>query len=257
MTLYAGIRHLLEASAVQPALLVARSQFEVFLSIRYLVHGGEEDISRDSPTNTEERGARARSYYAAGLRTAIYRRKAVLDGAEGASPIDDEVEWQRLQEEVESEVARLEECFADEHDALGPLACFPSEGKKPRYYDRLTWYSPGFPNRVVRSIKALADELGCLGQYFLLYSPLSDLGHARDIEHDVEIEDGKAAIKSPYDPTAFAAAAYWSAAWQGFAINLACRAYSPESLEDHLRIHERGTELLKVVGDEVGEIFLG
>ena len=40
VTAFVGVRELLEASSVQPAMVVMRSHFEVFLSLRYLVFGG-------------------------------------------------------------------------------------------------------------------------------------------------------------------------------------------------------------------------
>lgn len=43
-TVLAGIRHLFEGAAIEPAKPLVRAAFEVYLTIRYLIYGGKRPI---------------------------------------------------------------------------------------------------------------------------------------------------------------------------------------------------------------------
>src|SRR5690606_23825901 len=60
VTQFAGVRYLLERSAVQPASLVARSLFETLLAARYLAYGARRFVSGRTPTTPGGREIRAR-----------------------------------------------------------------------------------------------------------------------------------------------------------------------------------------------------
>lgn len=232
ITAFVGIRHLLEASAVQPALILARSQLEVFLSLRYLVHGGQRRLSLHTPSSLRRRETRARYFMAASIRSGIYRRQAVLDRKEGVGRRLGREIRRALAAEIQSEIGRLRRDYAAQDRHFGPLRCYLTGGAKPRYYDSREWYSFGFRKKQVNTVKALATQLGFLKMYFLIYGPLSDLGHARGIRYDVTIGEGQMQIHSPYSPDAFAFVAYWACTWQTLALACAAKAYCPEGHPD-------------------------
>jgi hypothetical protein len=232
ITAFVGIRHLLEASAVQPALILARSQLEVFLSLHYLVHGGHRRPSLRTPSSLRRRETRARFFMAASIRSGIYRRQAVLDGKEGLGRSLGRALRRCLAAEIQSEIGRLRQHYAAQDRHFGPFCCYPKGGAKPRYHDSSQWYSFGFRKRTVNSVKALATQLGLLKMYSLIYGPLSDLGHARGIHPDVTIGEGQAKIHSPYSPDAFAFVAYFACTWQLLALAYAAKAYCPDGYSD-------------------------
>jgi len=84
ITAFVGIRELLTDSLVQPALVLMRSHFETFLSLRYLIHGSRRRLWLTSPSSPQMRERRARYFMASSIRTGIYRMQAVLDGRSGA-----------------------------------------------------------------------------------------------------------------------------------------------------------------------------
>ena len=61
VTLLVGIRHLLEASAIEPCKLVIRAQFETLLAFRYLGTGGRSSGSRGSIASRTWSGSRVSS----------------------------------------------------------------------------------------------------------------------------------------------------------------------------------------------------
>jgi len=256
VTTFVGVRTLLEASSVQPALIVARAQFEILLSIRYLVHGGRRSTSFETPTHARQRETRARYYLAASVRTGIYRRQALLDGAEGARRVPKSERRRELEEELRAERARLDRYYRTQNRRFGPLRCYPSGSRKPRYYDERTWYSFGFLKDRVYSVKALARRFRMESYYFILYSPLSKFGHAGESDYDLEIGDEKAAVLSPHDPTFFPVVAYWSCAWQRLSLTYAAKAYCPASMPDLQRTEAGLREALDHLGEEAATLVL-
>jgi hypothetical protein len=83
VTLFVGLRHLLEAAAVEPAKLVARAQFETLLAFRYLVHGGRRRVTLHTPSSARARETRAKYFYVAAERREIYQSQGALDGRWG------------------------------------------------------------------------------------------------------------------------------------------------------------------------------
>lgn len=257
VTAFAGVRHLLEASSVQPALIVARSQFEVFLSLRYLVHGAQRRLSLHTPSSPRQREIRARYYMTASLRSGVYRRQAVLDGKEGAMRMRGAKLRQDLAAEIRAEIERLQQSYPTQHRSFGLLRCYPVGKAKPRYYDQKEWYSFGFRKKEVNSVKALATALGLPNLYFLIYSPLSELGHAHGIDYDVTITETQVEIHSPYNPEAFAFVAYWTCTWQMLALAYAAKAYCQDVHSDLQRTDQFVRPALAPISSEAANtVFL-
>jgi hypothetical protein len=191
---------------------------------------------------------------AASIRSGIYRRQAVLDGAEGARRAVDRRD--ELKAELDAEVLRLQRHLRSQNAGFGPLVCLPRGSGKARYHDEKTWYSFGFRQERVNSTKALARRVGLLGHYFLLYSPLSDLGHARETDFDLTVENGRAGIYSPHDPRYFPVAAYWAASWHRLALAHATKAYCPQAHTDIQDTDQRIGNVLSELGDESTELVL-
>jgi len=78
VTIFAGVRHLLEGSLVEPAKLLARAQFETLLAGRYLVHGGRGHYTPAILTSARQREVRARYFYVAAERRDVYARRSSL-----------------------------------------------------------------------------------------------------------------------------------------------------------------------------------
>lgn len=232
VTQFVGTRHLLEASCIQPAAIIVRSLLETHLSMRYLVHGGRRRVALETPSSARAREARARYYYVAAIRADICRRQALLDGKEGVSRVTNRQERKALELEIRQEIIRLERHFPVQQRRFGPLPCFPSGGKRPRYHDVKPWYSFGFRKRNVSTIKALAERLGVLNWYFLFYSPVSALGHAQGTGYDSTIVGPEVGLYSPYVPDGFEYVTYCACGWQGMLLAYFARAYHPQSFED-------------------------
>jgi hypothetical protein len=193
----------------------------------------------------------------ASIRTAVYRAQAILDGADGADPPRSKESEVAIRRELAGELKRLRQHFRRHNDQLGPLRCYPSGSGRARYFDQKEWYSFGFPSGRVNTLKALAARFGYSGEYFLIYSPLSDLGHARGIEHDLTIAGGKVEIHSPHDPTALAFVGYWACSWQLLVLVHAVRAYYRDAHEDLQRVQQKVKPLLDEIEEEAGETVLG
>ena len=169
---------------------------------------------------------------AASIRSGIYRRQALLDGSEGLGRKLGREMRRALAAEVQSEIARLRRHYPVQDRQFGPLRCFPQSGGKPRYYDSREWYSFGFRKGNVNTVKAIATQFGFTKMYFLIYNPLSDLGHARGIDHDVTLGEREMRIHSPYSPEAFAFVVYWACTWQMLALACAAKVYCRDGHSD-------------------------
>lgn len=105
-------------------------------------------------------------------------------------------------------------------------------------------------------MSALATRFGFGGEYFLIYSPLSELGHAQGIQHDLNIEAGQVEVHSPNDPTAFGFIAYWSCSWQLLTLVYTARAYSRESHDDLEGVNRKVQSALESIADEAAAVVL-
>ncbi len=77
VTQYVGIRHLFEASAVEPAKLGVRAQFESLIAVTYLMFGGRRKVDFHSAIDARRRESRARYFYVAAERREIYMRQVL------------------------------------------------------------------------------------------------------------------------------------------------------------------------------------
>lgn len=92
---------------------------------------------------------------------------------------------------------------AEENAEVGDLRCYEQPPADKMYFDRPAWYTFG-PGGKARSIRQLAQSLGYLHIYELVYEALSALTHPRDYTQDVEIENGHANVLHPHNPEALA-----------------------------------------------------
>lgn len=238
LTIFVGVRHLFEASAIEASKLVIRSQFETLLAIRYLVHGGRRDITPLLPSSERAREVRARYYMTAASRTEIYRRQAVLDGR-FRSKVAEPSDRLGLQDEIASEIKKLDKKFKAQNFRFGALACYPPKGKKPQYHDRKKWYSFGFRKKETNTVKQLATRFGWADMYSFTYDLFSSLSHPSGYGHDLEIEDGRVELYSPYMAEAFELLAFFSCGWQCNALILLAKAYNPSTVSDAQAVYVR------------------
>ncbi len=229
ITLFVGIRHLLEASAVEPAKLPLRALFETLLGFRYLVHGGKQEIDLFTASDHRKREARARYFFVAAERALVYSRQSLLDGKWGTRRISGKPR-RDLQKEVASEIARLRRDYPTQTNRFGPYRFQPAA--KKRYHDGRQWYSFGFPGGKVNSVHALAARFGWAAEYELLYTAFSGIMHPRGISHDGKVTPAGFEIFHPYTPEAFELIVTWACNWQLLVLAAAVKAYSPQSLPD-------------------------
>lgn len=229
VTLFVGIRHLVEASAVEPAKLPLRALFETLLGFRYLVHGGKRKIDLFTASDDRKREARARYFFVAAERALVYSRQSLLDGKWGARRISGNPR-KDLQKEVAAEIARLKRDYPAQTKQFGPYQV--QAAKKKRYHDGRQWYSFGFPGGKVNTVRALAARFGWVAEYELLYTAFSGIMHPRGISHDGKVTPEGFEIFHPYTPEAFELIVTWACNWHLLILAAAVKAYSPESLAD-------------------------
>ena len=241
VTLFVGIRHLLEASAIEPCKLVIRAQFETLLAFRYLVHGGKRVVGLQTKSDARKRESRARYFMVAAARQLIYSRQSLLDGRWGERrvlPADRKSLKKRLKAEIVTETARLRTQYPAQTKAFGPYRCYPARGRAV-YHDFLEWYSFGFRKKNVKTVRALAAHLGWAAEYEMLYASFSGMMHPRGISHDGKVTDGGFEVYHPYTPEAFDLLTRWACAWQMLFLAVAMHSYSPESTPDVQAIRDK------------------
>src|SRR2546426_1247864 len=185
VTQFVGIRHLLEASVVEPAKLGVRAQFESLLAVRYLSFGGRRRVSFHSASDARRREGRARYFFVGAERRDIYARQVLLDNAWrfGSRP----AQRRKLKREIRSSIAHLDRLFPAQQAKLGPLRCLAKKKSQRRNWDDRTWFSFGFRCQAVNSIRALTRKLGYGWEYDVLYAAFSGLTHPAGINHDVKV----------------------------------------------------------------------
>lgn len=229
VTQFAGVRYMLERSAIQSASLVARSLFETLLAARYLAYGARRFVSGRTPTTPRGREIRSRYYRTEELRREIYRRQAAIDDRFGVRPLSG-LKKREIQEEIRTRLAFLQRHFLAQNRRFGPLLCFPSGKQRPKHFDVSSWFTFGFRgNRAgkVTNVRHLAAAFGWLRDYEILYEAFSGFAHVRGLSHDVEIESGGVAARVPHAPDDFETIAYFCLHWQLFILMCLGRAYNP------------------------------
>jgi hypothetical protein len=232
VTIFAAARDLLSRSLVEPAKLAVRSQFEVLLAVRFLVHGGVRSIPLELSSDARRRGNRARYYYVAGERAKLYKRRAMLDGR-CDSPKIPRAERRRIAAELKVTEQNLRTGYRAQWKAFGELAC---DKPKKRYHDVRKWYDCESRKHHLRTVRSLAKRFGWLWQYELLYSSWSSFMHAESVTHDVSITDGHMNVFNPYLASAFETLCLWTHGWQVLSLGLLAKAYQPDSLHDVRRV---------------------
>jgi hypothetical protein len=213
VTQFVGIRHLMWASAVDPAKLLDRALFETLLATRYLVHGARRNLELRTPSNPRNREIRARYFVVGSIRDEIYQRQAMLDRVWNHSRIPADTR-QGIQDEIDSRVATLNRLFPVQHKRFGRFAFDKPTGK--RYHDFMKWYSFGFRRgKIPTSIQGLAHRFDWLDTYWLLYKPFSEMNHPVNFSHDIRISESKADILHAYVPDDFDSVVHWACSWQG------------------------------------------
>lgn len=236
ITAFAGARHLMEGSLVEPAKLPARALFETHVALRYILFGGQRRVTATTPSNPRRREARARFYFVSGERKRIYNRQGVLDGRWGGTRLSQR-ERRALSREVQSEVARLEKKYPVQSKRFGRYQCFNRRKADRYYYDRPTWYSFGFRKNKVNSLARLADRMGMRPQYEILYSAFSGVAHPSGIHHDVNIALGPSGrpvveVLHPHLAEGLELLAFYATSWQQLNLQWIARCFLPNSLED-------------------------
>jgi hypothetical protein len=242
VTHFVGIRHLMEASAVEQSKLLIRAQFETMLAFRYLVHGARKSVALETPASKRQREIRARYFLVAARRREVYAIQAALAGRSGLKPRRANVA--AMLEESREISEMLDRELPTQSAAFGPYAYLNPVPHKRRYHDVKEWFSFGFRRHRVNSVRQLATRLGQLWEYEVLYDAFSGLIHPRGISHDVMIADNQLQIFSPYMADAFQLLCKWSCSWQGFILAWAVKAYHPASLGDAQAVTKKVSPLL-------------
>ena len=206
ITLFLGVRELLESSLVDPAKPLARAYFELYLNHRCLAYGSTNPVSLALRTTPAEREPRACRYYVAAERRSIRTRAIILKPNSPIPPHSDE-QRHALQQEVTSEIARLKQDFPAEWTYFGDLT-ESTVVRRVGGRDEKPWYAAEFLPSKVASLSALARAFGQSFEYEILYDIWSALAHSRGVHQDVTVENGGMAVHHPHDPTWFDALAY-------------------------------------------------
>lgn len=242
---YVGIRHLLEASAVEQTKPLLRAQWETRLAIKALL----KDEGTGQPAIADIREFRARLYYVAAERQAAYAHKALIDGASGEA-VRSEKAAAAVQADLDSLLARLNKSFPIEMEAFGPLR-YQNPQKKALYYDHLEWYTLARPVGKPDSLRTLAESLKMGWEYHTMYGALSGSTHARGITRDVRVvPSGQLEIFHPYMSDAFELVAHWSSMWQFDALLAIADAFHPDSKSDAESVYRRIIQILNGLSNE-------
>jgi hypothetical protein len=248
VTHFVGLRHLLEASAVESAKLAARALFESHLALRFLMFGGRANVDAQTKSSPTRRESRARYFYVAGERKAVYSRQAILDGRFGGSP-PTRSERRRLKAEIAFEISRLAKQFPVQSRLLGAYRFQHLVKSKRRYHDTKPWYAYSFPKHRDSSLMSLAARLGLAPQYHFLYSAFSGLIHPGRVSHDgAMVSDHlghRLEVYSPYLAEAFPFIAYWACMWQLLGLQWVGRVYLPGAEADSKAVFRKVWPILR------------
>ena len=246
VTQYVGIRHLLEASAVEQTKPLLRAQWETLLAIKALL----KDEETGQTATADIRESRARFYYVAAERQAAYAHKALIDGASGET-VRSESAAAAIRADLDSIIARLSKSFPTEMEAFGPLRYQDSQ-RKPLYYDHFEWYTLARPVGKPASLRALAESLRAGWEYHTMYAALSGSAHARGITRDVRVvPPGQLEIFHPYMSDAFELVAHWSSMWQLDGLLAFADAFHRDSKADAEAVYRKIIKTLDALSNEL------
>ncbi|MEX2531422.1 MAG: DUF5677 domain-containing protein [Gemmatimonadota bacterium] len=246
VTEFAGIRRLLEASLADPAVVLARAQFELWLQYRCLAYGTKNPISLETPTIREEREPRAARFFVASRRRGL-RSRALIVGPESRHPPDSPEGAARLEEELRSEISHLEETFPEEWAYFGHLDADELVRRIVRR-DEPAWFADLIQPKPSSSIAALARALGCAWEYDYLYEAWSAFAHGRGISKDLSRDGESMAVHHPHRPTWFQMVAFLTLSWQALLLLTAAKWLCPvmiRQLQDLHRAHRDAIHALE------------
>lgn len=227
VTIFTGLRSLFEDSAIDPAKVLARAQFELFLNFRCLAYGGVHPVTLHTPTSSKEREPRARRYLVAAERRSLRARALILGPGSKYPPSSKEQET-NLRNELNSELDRLRKEYPTEWTYFGDVT-ETTIVKHVSGRDEPQWYAAEFspPVRTVGQLaKAYADEW----EYDFLYDVWSAMVHPRGINQDVTVEGTTASVHHPHDPTWFQLLATFSQPWQMITLMTGAKWFFPEMI---------------------------
>lgn len=246
VTIYAGMRTLFEASAIDPAKLLARAYFELWLNYRCFVYGGLRDIPFETPSSPAAREQRARRYYVAAERR-VLRASALILQPGSLFPPSSQEGRASVQKELDEELAHLRTTFPEEWAYFGDVE--PSRlSQHVGGRNEAPWYSQEFLPATVQSISALSRAFGLTWEYEFLYDSWSALVHARGIRQDTTLAGTQLQVHHPHSPDWFQALAYWCTGWHGMLLITAAKCYAPGMIPDIQTVsrrHEAGMQSLR------------
>jgi hypothetical protein len=237
VTLFLGVRGLLEASLIDPAKPLARAYFELWLNYRCLAYGPAEPIALETPTVSEERGPRATRYYVAAQRRALRSRALILLPGSRFPPRTGE-EADALRKELIDEIGRLKTTFPAAWDYFGDVT-EASVIKHVGGRDELPWYAAEFLPDRVGSIGRLAEAFGYEWEYEFLYDAFSAMTHTRGVASDVTAVDGHLEVHHPHSPDWFETIAWLVMGWHGMLLMTAAKWLAPGMISDLQQLHTR------------------
>lgn len=208
VTLFTGIRMLLEHSLPDVAKAPARAYFELWLQHQCLAYGSTQPVTLETPTTSSAREPRARLYHVAAERWGLKARATVLLGIEGDEP-GGEHGRTALERETAGIIGQLRKDFRAEWDYFGDVtdASLLITRKEPE------WFAAEFTTSKVSSMRQLATASGHGREYDMLYDAFSALMHSRGTGHDVTIENKTVTVHHPHDPEWFQTIAWLP--WDG------------------------------------------
>lgn len=237
VTLFAGIRVLLENSSVDPAKAVARAYFELWLQHRCLAYGAAEPVSLETVTLAHDREPRARKYYVAAERRGLRARAMVLAPTADFPPPTN-ADRDALHKELVTEIDRLRHEYPGEWTYFGDVTD-ASVAQHVGGRSEPAWYAAEFPGKKVSSIAKLAGEYAEAWQYEFLYDAFSALVHSRGLAHDVTIEGTTLGVHHPHDPEWFQMIAYFVFGWHAMLLMTAAKWHAPEMILQLQQLHTK------------------
>ena len=240
VTVFSGLRTLLEASAIDSGKALGRALFEISLNFRCLAYGAADSTPLELPTDPVEREKRARRYFLAAERRGLRVRAVFLDVGWPTPPEPDDRD--ALQGELVSEINRLKSDYPEEWSYFGDI----TEATVLRHVGSRAepqWFAADFRPAAVNSIRGLAAAYHQEHEYEILYDAMSALVHPRGIRQDVTPDGGVLEVHHPHDPTWFQYLAWLAVHWQAMILMTAAKCYAPVMIPQmqalHLRLAEK------------------
>ena len=243
VTVFTGLRHLLEQSLPDPARALARAQFELWLNYRALAYGRLRTITLDTPTNSVERAARAEYFFLASERRGLLSRALVLHPTSPYRPSEQDG-CDALERELAENVVRLRQQFPGSWQWFGDTAADSIAGKDA-IRRAPEWFSHVWPDGSVKTIRALAHAFGYEWEYDFTYDAFSALVHARGVRHDVEFDDAVCSVRHPHDDAWLRTVAHSATFWQLLILMTAAKWQVADMIPELQSLHHRFRAALK------------